>query len=69
MTDEDITGPHERGKLSDEDAELIADKVLKKAEQKFFFNAGKGIFNIAIKALVMGTFALAVYGYAHGWFH
>ena len=65
MTDEEVTKP----RLSDEDAELIADKLWEKAKSELYLNAGKGVVNMVWKFIVMGFIALAIYGYVHGWWH
>ena len=65
--DEDITSP--RSKLSEADADMIADRLWEKAKRELYLNAGKGVVNLVWKFIIMGIVALAVYGYVHGWWH
>ncbi len=57
-----------RKKLTDEEADIIANKLWDKFKSELYLNAGKGVVNLAWKLVVLTTFAFAVYGYTHGWF-
>lgn len=48
--------------LSNEDIDVIVDKVCKKLESKLYTNIGSGIFSLVSKAVVILLIALAAYG-------
>lgn len=48
--------------LSNDDIDLIVDKVCKKLESKLYLNIGAGIFSLVSKAIVIFLIALAAYG-------
>lgn len=60
--------PERRRLLSEEEADMIADKLWEKAKRELYLNAGKGVVNLVWKFMIIGLVALAVYGSIHGWF-
>lgn len=54
--------------LTDEDREAIADILWSKMKTDLYLNAGKGFVNVLIRLFVLGIMALAILGYAKGWF-
>jgi len=48
--------------LSNDDIDLIVDKVCKKLESKLYTNIGSGLFSLISKAVVILLIAIAAYG-------
>lgn len=48
--------------MSEEDANIIADKVLDKLESKLYLNVGSGLVSLLWRGLLLGIIALAAYG-------
>jgi hypothetical protein len=61
--------PDRRRQISEEEADLIAEKLWEKAKSELYINAGKGVVNLVWKFCLMGFIALAVYGSIRGWWN
>jgi hypothetical protein len=48
--------------LTDEDADIIANRIWEKAKEEFFLNAGKGFLGLVWKGVLLGMLILAAYG-------
>ena len=68
MHTEPQTENRRKASLTDEDREAIADILWNKMKDDLYINAGKGFVNVVIKMIIVGIMALAVLGYAKGWF-
>lgn len=53
---------NEQPKISEEEIDVIVDKVCDKLEKRLYLNIGQGIMSLAWKAILLGLIALAAYG-------
>lgn len=57
-------------KLSEEDINLIVDRVSARIEANLYQNVGKGLIQLAVRGIIIGLIILAAYGVGvKNWLH
>lgn len=57
-------------KLSEEDINLIVDRVSARIEANLYQNVGRGLIQLAVRGVIIGLIILAAYGAGiKNWFH
>lgn len=59
---------NDNNKITEQEIDLIVEKVCDKLEKKLYLNIGKGLMGFVWKGVIIGLIALAAYGAGSGFF-